>query len=163
MQKVAQELAKSLPLIKRWGARHDWVARAQAYDDFLEMERLAALEEYERARSTDLARRRENHRYQIFENEEKAAQIEAAFLQQLSEMPLVTSRATRYEDGRAVEYVIEPAVSAFDLSAKRLHEIATKNEPAKVDMKTCDLSQATDEQLQRIASGEDPASVLGLG
>jgi hypothetical protein len=28
---------------------------------------------------------------------------------------------------------------------------------------TYDLTQATDEQLQRIADGEDPASVLGLG
>jgi hypothetical protein len=127
------------------------------------MERLAAVREHERKRGADLAKRREDLMLLNFENEEKAAKIEAQVLGQFADMPLVRSRATRYEDGRPVEYVIEPAVSAFDLSAKRLHEIATRSEPSKVDMRTYDLSQATDEQLQRIADGEDPASVLGLG
>jgi hypothetical protein len=153
----------NLAQIGLWSRKFDWVARVRAYDDFLEMERLAAVEDYERKRAADLARRREDLRLLNFENEEKAAQIEAQILAQFAEMPLVRSRAVRYVDGRPVEYVIEPAVSAFDLSAKRLHEIATRSEPAKVDMKTYDLSQATDEQLQRIANGEDPGEVLGLG
>ncbi len=156
----------NLAQIGLWSRKFDWVARVRAYDDFLEMERRAAVEEYERARGVDLARRREDLRLLNFENEEKAAQIEAQVLEQFANTPLVRSRATRFvEKGRAVEYVVEPAVTSFDLSAKRLHEIATRSEPAKVDVstRTYDLTQATDEQLRRIVAGEDPDEVLGLG
>lgn len=40
LQKVSQKLAKSLPLIKRWSSRHDWVYRVREYDKFIEREAL---------------------------------------------------------------------------------------------------------------------------
>ncbi len=33
IQRVSVECAKSTPLLKRWSARHDWVARALAWDE----------------------------------------------------------------------------------------------------------------------------------
>lgn len=130
--KVAKELGKSRGLIERWCSKNDWVERARAYEDFLEMERRTAVEEAERERATDLAKRRKDLRDKNFENEEKAARIEAAVLAELEKMPLVRSRVSRTEDGRPVEYVIEPAITSFDLAAQRLHRIATRSEPQKI-------------------------------
>jgi hypothetical protein len=38
----ASELAKSIPLIKRWSAKYDWVERATLWDDYQELRRLEA-------------------------------------------------------------------------------------------------------------------------
>lgn len=45
--------------------------------------------------------------------------------------------------------------------AVRLHKIATRSEPARMDTRTYDFDSMTDEQLERIAAGEDPVRVLG--
>jgi hypothetical protein len=42
LQRVSSELAKSLPLIKRWSARHDWIERVALWDDYQELRRLEA-------------------------------------------------------------------------------------------------------------------------
>jgi hypothetical protein len=42
LQRVASELAKSLPIIKRWSAAWDWLERAASWDDFQELRRLEA-------------------------------------------------------------------------------------------------------------------------
>ena len=46
---VSQKLAKSIPLLKRWSARWDWVARAAAYDADLAAKEKAA-KQYARSR-----------------------------------------------------------------------------------------------------------------
>lgn len=38
LEKVSQNLAKSLPFIKSWSSKYNWVKRAAAYDDFLDAE-----------------------------------------------------------------------------------------------------------------------------
>lgn len=54
LPKVAEALSKSLPLIKGWSAKHDWVNRAEAYDMYVD-------QRYREEREGDLAemRRRE--------------------------------------------------------------------------------------------------------
>ncbi len=118
--------------IKGWSADHDWIARADAYDAHLQMVGLRAVEEHERARATDLAKRREDLRLKNFENEEKAAELQAKVLAEIERMGFVRRRAVRVEDGRAVEYVIEPSVGSLDLAAQRLHKIAKASEPTKI-------------------------------
>jgi hypothetical protein len=43
LQRVASELAKSIPLVKRWSSRWDWVERVREWDDYQEMRRLEKL------------------------------------------------------------------------------------------------------------------------
>jgi hypothetical protein len=45
MAAVAVELSKSLPLMKRWGAAHDWVTRARSFDADVERRRMAREQE----------------------------------------------------------------------------------------------------------------------
>ena len=121
-----------LRTVEKWSSRFDWVARARAYDDHLELVARQAVEEHERSRAADLAARREDLRVKNFENEEKAAELQARVLAEIERMGFVRRRAVRVEDGRPVEYVIEPAVGSLDLAAQRLHKIAKASEPTKV-------------------------------
>jgi hypothetical protein len=40
LQRVASELAKGIPLVKRWSARWEWVERASDWDSYQELRRL---------------------------------------------------------------------------------------------------------------------------
>ncbi len=42
LSRVSSELAKSIPLVKRWSSRWDWVERVRVWDDYQEMRRLEA-------------------------------------------------------------------------------------------------------------------------
>lgn len=45
LEKVAQRLAKSKQLLKRWSSQYDWVRRGQAYDGHLELKARQGKEE----------------------------------------------------------------------------------------------------------------------
>jgi hypothetical protein len=153
--------------IKKWSTDFDWVGRVQAMEDHHEMIRRDAVEQHERSQATDRAARVEALRELNLANEERAAALTATLLdrvdQLLDELPLVTKTVVAVENGVPVTYVMQPATKNAVLDAARLHKIATRNELAKVDLKTYDLTKATDEQLDRIIAGEDPAKVLGDG
>lgn len=159
---------KNLAQIGVWSRKFNWVERAGHRDDYIDMIRLQAVEESELTRAADTARRTEALREQNLANEERAAKIEAKYLgrveQILDELPAVkTSVVKEDEDGKPVVYLMEPGTKNAVLDAARLHRLATRSEPSKVDLRSYDLSSATEEQLQRIVDGEDPARVLGDG
>lgn len=54
---VAQKLAKSLPLIKRWSAQYGWVERVSAYDDYLDAQARKKFEADTIKRKVDMLRR----------------------------------------------------------------------------------------------------------
>ena len=167
LQAVGRELGKSRALMERWSAANGWVERARALDARDDAIRLEAVELHDLGKAADRARRTEALRSENLANEERAAAVEAKYLDRaerlIDELPLVQKTTVREEDGKPVVYVIQPATKNAVLDAARLHKIATRGEPSKVDLRTYDLTQATEEQLERIAAGEDPARVLSGG
>jgi hypothetical protein len=136
--------------------------------DHHEIIRREAIELHELNRAADQARRVDALRELNLANEERAATLAAMFLDRaeklLDELPLVRETTVREgEDGKPAIYKIEPATKNAVADAERLHKIATRSAPPKVDVREWDLSAATDEQLDRIIAGEDPAKVLGGG
>jgi hypothetical protein len=129
------------------------------------MIRREAVEQYERSQATDLAVRTEALREQNFANEERAAALTAKYLDRveklLDELSLVEKTVEAIENGVPVSYKLMPATKNAVADAQKLHKIATRNDPSKVDVRELDLSTATDEQLDRLAAGEDPTRVLG--
>ena len=119
-------------IIRKWARQHDWRERARAADDWQEMIGRQYLEEHERTKAAGLAKRREDLRLRNFENEERAAELQAKVLAEIERMGFVRRRVVRVEAGRPVEYTIEPAVGSLDLAAQRLHKIAKASEPTKV-------------------------------
>jgi hypothetical protein len=150
---------------KSWAREHDWVGRVQAMEDHHEMIRCEALEQHEQRRATYLAARVEALREQNFLNEERAAALTTKFLdraeQLLDELPLVRHTTVREgENGKPAICKVEPASKNAIADIERLHRIATRNEPTKVDTRTYDFESMSDQELERIAAGEDPARVL---
>lgn len=162
-----REHTRSVPSqVKKWSARFDWPERAREADARDEEIRREAVELAELNRAADRAKRIEALREENLLNEERAARVEAKFIERaeklVDELPLVRQVTVREgEDGKPAVYRIEPATKNAVLDAARLHKIATRSEPSKVDLRTYDLSKATEDQLQRMAGGEDPAEVLG--
>src|SRR3954447_21109483 len=156
-RKVAQRLGRSVALIQRWSRRHAWVARAGAYDNLLEMERHAAVEDYERTKAVELAAR--NRRV-----DEGYIKVKELMLEKALSMwgwPLESSEVVEYyEDGRAKTVISRPARWSFNTGVK-VAEALDPTPGRSFDM-SIDLSEATHEQLERIAAGEDPLKVLGF-
>lgn len=154
--------------LKQWSADNDWVERAQALDARDDAIRLEAVEMHKLREADDTAERVRALREQNLANEERAAKVEAKYLDYaerlIDELPLVRQVTVREgEDGKPAIYQIEPATKNAVLDAARLHKIATRSEPKKVamDVRSYDYSKMTDEQLRRIRDGEDPEWVLG--
>lgn len=68
LAKVGEKLGKSTALMERWSARHEWVKRAQAWDD--EAERQAAQKQLK-----DIANARARQRKQAVKMQLKALQL----------------------------------------------------------------------------------------
>ena len=98
-RRVAQELSKSSSIVRRWSSRHDWVARVNAYDDFLQMEREDAVREAEREAARNLVEARQQVQRRIVAAERR-------FLDRVEQMlewePFFTQEVVEsYDDGRA--------------------------------------------------------------
>lgn len=156
LPKVAEIRGKSLAAVAQSSQRHNWVERVQAYDDFLDMERRIAVEENERRRAIDLSERNRKIDQQYIEVRELMMKKALA----IWNWPLSTREHTEYyEDGREKKIVIRPARWSFNTGVN-LAERLDPTPESSLSM-TVDLTQATDEQLERIANGEDPMQVLG--
>lgn len=152
--------------IKQWSSDHDWVERAQALDAHDWAIRNEAVEMHKLREADETAGRVRALHEQNLANEERAARIVKKLLEGaeklIDELPLTRQVVVHEgEDGNPAIYQIEPATKNVILDIQRLHKIATRSEPAVLDLRTFDFSKATDEQLERIIAGEDPAKVLG--
>ena len=143
---------------KRWYRGHEWRSRAEAYDAYLDEEKRRAEAQKWRKRGEDLV----EEQYQL-----AVAMLEKA--RQMLNFPLVRQVVEqRDDDGKPTHITIEPARWTFN-SAARLAKIAvelgrlatglpTKNEQS-VHFKI-DPAKLSDQQLERIIAGEDPAGVV---
>src|SRR5215216_3011595 len=96
--KVARELAKSDSLVRRWSSKHDWVARARAYEDHLEYIGQRAIEEHTREKAKDLVERRSTIQERVVDLQERLVERAEAMLEHGLTREVVIEEA--YEDGR---------------------------------------------------------------
>ncbi len=127
-----QKSRKKAPgTFKRWCREHDWVARAEAYDDFLEMERRSAISDYLREHSTELERRRQQLQEEILTVMKKILPK----LKAMADWPLqraVTEREEVTDDGTRVHREIHVHPARWDFGTL-LRAIAILDEtPSKV-------------------------------
>lgn len=157
VRKISEQLSYSdHTTCGRWMSKFEWVARCDAYDNWLEMERRSAVEDNERARAVQLAER--NRRVDDGFVEVRELMLKKAL--SIWKWPLERQEITeRYEDGRPKTIIVRPARWSFNTGVNLAQ--ALDPNPEKMLEMTFDLSKATDEQLERIANGEDPARVLG--
>ncbi len=143
---------------QRWRRDHAWKNRAEAYDAYLDEEKRQAEAQKWRQRGEDLV--------------EEQYQLAVAMLEKVRQMlafPLVRQVVEQTgEDGKPVRVIIEPVRWTFGTAA-RLAQVAvelgrlatglpTKNEQS-VHFKI-DPAKLSDQQLERIIAGEDPAVVV---
>ncbi len=141
-----------------WYRRNEWKNRAESYDAYLDEEKRRAEAQKWRQRGEDLV--------------EEQYKIAVAMLEKVRQMlnfPLVRQTVEQKdEDGRPVRVIIEPVRWTFGTAA-RLAQVAvelgrlatglpTRNEQA-VHFKI-DPAKLSDQQLERIIAGEDPAAVV---
>lgn len=142
--------------IARWMFKHDWVERVQAYDDFLDMERRSAVEDNERRRAIEIAER--NRVVDEGYTEVRELMLQKALA--IWKWPLErVEHVETYEDGRPKITILRPARWSFNTGVNIAERLDPS--PERTFEMTVDLSKATDEQLERIANGEDPTRVLG--
>jgi hypothetical protein len=116
---------------KEWSRQYDWLARARAYDDFLERERRAAVTEYERSRAAKLEERRALLQERLLTLAERVADdVELMIM-----WPLEYHEVEREDEhGNPVSYSIYPA--RWDKGTiARLLEVVRKavGEPGRTD------------------------------
>ena len=91
---------------QRWSRDHDWVERAGAWDDYLDMVRLGAVEDAERANAEDLSARKRR----VSERLVSLAERSLDRAEKMLEYPLTRREVVEVDDsGRPVRIAIHPA------------------------------------------------------
>lgn len=143
----------------RWSREHAWVERAATHDGRDDMIRREAVDEHLGTRISSLEERKLAAYERMLDIAETAIAKEAEML----DAPLYQTHEVVDEDTGEVTRIYNPAGWNFNTVA-RLHAVAERalaGIPSFLQLKNYDLSSATDEQLERVANGEDPAAVLG--
>jgi hypothetical protein len=141
----------NLGVIKRWSAAYDWQGRASTYDAEVEQQKAA---EIRRLRTEGLAA--DHNRIA------ELAEIFDALKQDFLSSGLYRTDIKLSATGKEVEVEVfnKPLI---DSMRGILDDIAKEvgGRKQQINQTILDLSNATDEQLERIANGEDPARVMG--
>lgn len=153
---VYGEGTKSVRRIEKWSSQHDWYSRARAWDDYHEMLRREAVAEYEREQGVDLAYRSAKLQEEVLASKEALLQR----IEQMLEWPIEHRVTERDEGGKEVTHVY-PAKWTYTTIVRALQIL--DDSPDKVDLRHIDFNALTDEQLERIANGEDPLRVIREG
>jgi len=131
----------SVRRIEKWSRAHDWVARAQAYDDYHEMIRREAIESYERSQGTDFG-------YRCAKLQEEVLSGKEALLEKIKQMltwPI--ERRVESKDGKTVN--VYPARWSYATIVKALQML--DDSPDKVAF--------TNPSGQQSAYGQNPEDV----
>lgn len=132
--------------LRRWSSRFDWRARVQAYEDWLEMHRLSAIEEHEASKAGELAQRHLALKEKLLENAELFAEQANKMLQ----WPLSDQRVIRGEgENEGDTHIFMPAKWGKDTAARYQATVANYlgAEKELEDVGEYDFSDLTDEEL----------------
>jgi hypothetical protein len=158
--KVAEQLGCTPHNVQHWSTRWDWQNRLQALEDYQELIRREALENAERDAAREVAIKQQELRTMLLDNAIQAA----AQMREMLEVPLFEDEVVEV-DNQGNEKIIRRVPARWNKNTiKRFHDVvaqAAGEVTERKEVRTYDLSQATDDQLERIADGEDPAKVLG--
>ena len=138
LEAVGKSTGKVRRLLERWSSQYHWVARAAAYDD---VRRENERQQYEAER---LKARKE--RQQLIRGAKSALALA---------LPNVT-RKLRESDGITVNEFVNLAKMVLQEERAEYNDLPT----SRNEHTTYDLSKATEEQLERIANGEHPSTVM---
>ena len=168
LKDAADQLGKSVGLLKGWSSRWRWVERAEAFDVDQRRAELKAFQDAEQEAAVRLARRKMDFR-------EKAWSLADLAEQRVREMlsfPVYEDEEEVIEDGpNGPSFVIvrtatkdwNPATAAGLVRALiQLAAVATDDGKGAFDriLDMIDPDTLSDEQLSALASGEDPIRVL---
>lgn len=150
---VAQQLSKSLPLIKRWSRNHHWVERAQAYDQHMAEVEQRALEEEARAQAEQKAAEWIARLDELREKEWRAAQALIRRVETMLKFP-IEAQEIKHAAGQQITIVMPVKWRASDmaklvLAASKLGRLATGAETDRHG--SIDVSNLSDEELERVA------------
>lgn len=134
--------------LRRWSSRFEWRARVQAYEDWLEMHRLSAIEEHEASKAGEFAQRHLALKEKLLENAEMFAEQANKMLQ----WPLSDQRVVRGEgENEGDTYIFLPARWGKDTAARYQATVAnflgTEKDPDEVG--EYDFSELSDQELQK--------------
>lgn len=147
-----------------WSRRWTWLARAEAYDDHLDALEMALREKELKASAKKWAARRDQLQEQTWDLGQKLLDKAAQMLR----VPIVEQKTQTTEDG--VQVVINPTgkwgmrdAAALVEAGTKLARLATGQATETTDVRLLQdvvMEDLTDEQVERIANGEDPRAVL---
>lgn len=121
---------------RKWSLVHDWVDRARAYDDYQEMIRREAIEEHERTKGVEKAEREARI-------QERVQALKERFIQRLEQMLDAPLQGDKWN---------------YNAVSKALEVLEGRHQ--RIDIRKMNLDHLSDEDLERIAGGEDPIQVL---
>lgn len=144
--------------VRKWSAKFDWMDRAAAYDSWLEMHRMAAVEEHVEQQAQDHAQREAALKEKALSLREKAAEQAATMLQwPLSERRLVQEA----ENGEQATFVVLPsrwskqtAVSLYGMVVGDAKEPELEEEAVEYD-----FSNLSDEEIDLYVSLENKVGI----
>ena len=141
----------------QWAKRHEWEDRARAYDAHLEKVELQAREREIAKRASEIERRRQQAQDEAWAIYEELK----TKVQQMLKLPIVTVTDA---DGKKT---VNPAKWDYNSLARaieamtKLMKLGAGLDSGLVTNLNIDWESLTEEQLERIAAGEDPALVIG--
>lgn len=113
MEHVSQKLSKSVPLLKRWSAQHEWVARSREYDAALAVD-IAA--EHTARHLADL----EAHRKKSMEAGQALYAVAGQLIKQLNYV-LANPKKIEGKDGKIYTlHAVDMTASTFGIAARAL-------------------------------------------
>ncbi len=171
LEAVGQKLGKSGTLLSRWSSRWQWVARAKAYDEHLELLDLVAKQKATEAAATKWAERRAEQR-------EAEWQLSEQLIVKAREMltwPLAQSivEETTDDDDQSLKQtvIVKPVrwsmadVPRILETASKLARLSTEMETSRelIELLNIDPSNLTDEELAAYLSKLDAALATRKG
>lgn len=137
---------------KTWRAKHNWESRAAAYDTHFAAIEQQAKEKERGKRATEMEQRRQQAQDDAWALSEQMR----AKIQQMLKVP-VAQRGAKRAGVAKWDY---NSLSRFADALLKVTKLGAGLDPALATTLNIDVKQLTDDQIDRIAAGEDPASVL---
>jgi hypothetical protein len=153
LAQVAQELSKSVQLIKRWSSKHNWVERAAAYDAHMAEVEQSRLEEEVRRQAEEKAAEWNARLDALREREWATSEAIIRRVETMLKFPIEQQEIVNGEKGTVT--IIKPIkwtgsdMGKLALAASKLGRLATGAETDRTA--SVDVGELSNEELERVA------------
>jgi HSP90 family molecular chaperone len=161
IEAVSQKLSKSIPTLKDWSRKYDWVERAKAYDAY-------QLELQEKAREKAAQVEAEKWEKRRAEQREVEWNISRGLLHRASQIlsqPLNTARYSHADAARIADVAVKLARLAAEMAtAKEQHEVTGKDgKPIEIVNAASDFDSRIAALFERITKEEVSSEPVDSG